>query len=267
MSVRHLLVIGAQRCGTTWLQKALAGHPEIAMARPSAPEPKVFLTDERSALGREWYERTYFAHATDERIRGEKSTSYLEDVRCADRAVAVLGDPLVIVQLRDPVKRAVSHWGFSSDNGFESRPLDVALKANLEGPLGWDGTRASVSPHAYLERGRYVEYMRPWLERFGDEMRVLFFEEMVGEIDRIGEVYHWLGVSADFRPVGLGAQVNSVRTVTPPLSDELGERLRAYYDDSNRALEELLGRSLPWSSALGPVEAHRARPSTIKDPL
>ncbi len=91
--MRHLLVIGAQRCGTTWLQKALAAHPEIAMARPSAPEPKVFLTDERSALGREWYERTYFGHATDERIRGEKSTSYLEDVRCADRAMAVLPRP------------------------------------------------------------------------------------------------------------------------------------------------------------------------------
>ena len=43
---RHLLVIGAQRCGTTYLHDLLDAHPEIAMARPARPEPKVFLADE-----------------------------------------------------------------------------------------------------------------------------------------------------------------------------------------------------------------------------
>ena len=42
----HFLVVGAQRCGTTYLHDLLAAHPEIAMARPARPEPKAFLREE-----------------------------------------------------------------------------------------------------------------------------------------------------------------------------------------------------------------------------
>ena len=104
---RHLLVVGAQRCGTTYLHDQLAAHPQVAMARPHRPEPKVFLSAELAGRGREWYVATYFAHARNETVLGEKSTSYLEYPEAAARAGAVLGDPLVLVQLRDPVERAV----------------------------------------------------------------------------------------------------------------------------------------------------------------
>lgn len=249
MSVRHLLVVGGQRCGTTWLHDALAGHPQIAMARPARPEPKIFLTDEVAARGRAWYEETYFAHATDEPIRGEKSTSYLDVPEAAGRARAVLGDPFVVAQLRDPVARAVSHWAFSTDNGFERRPLTEVLEANLEGPLAWDGADVSVSPVAYLERGRYVEHLRPWATEYGDDLRVQFFEEVVGDPDRIGELYGWLGVADDVRPDGLTSAVNRTGTDAPDLPDELVARLRSYFAESDRALADLLGRDLPWPTA------------------
>ena len=85
---RHLVVIGAQRCGTTYLHDLLAAHPQIAMARPTRPEPKVFLSDEVADRGRGWYVETYFGHATDEPVLGEKSTSYLEYPEVADRVAA-----------------------------------------------------------------------------------------------------------------------------------------------------------------------------------
>lgn len=249
MSVRHLLVIGGQRCGTTWLHDALAGHPQIAMARPSRPEPKVFLSDESTAGGRAWYEETYFAHATDEPIRGEKSTSYLEVPEASARARAMLGDPFIVAQLRDPVARAVSHWAFSTDNGFEERPLEEVLEANLAGPLPWEGEGVSVSPVAYLERGRYIDYLRPWAAEYADDLRVQFFEEVVGHPDRIGELYGWLGVADDVRPDGLTSAVNSTGTDTPDLPADLVARLRAYFAESDRALADLLGRALPWPTA------------------
>ncbi len=80
-------VIGAQRCGTTYLHDLLAAHPQIAMARPARPEPKVFLLRRarRPGVGSGTSD-TYFAHATDETLLGEKSTSYLEYPEAADRA-------------------------------------------------------------------------------------------------------------------------------------------------------------------------------------
>jgi hypothetical protein len=262
-AARHLLVAGVQRCGTTWLHDALAAHPEVAMAQPGRPEPKVFLDEERSARGREWYVATYFAHATDERVLGDKSTSYLEHPAAADRARAVLGDPLVLVSLRDPVRRAVSHWSFSTDSGLETRPLAEALEANLAGPLPWDPARSSVSPYAYLERGRYVDHLVPWLERFGPDLRVELFEELVGDPDRIGAVYSWLGVDDGFRPpatgpvnasgaagAGSGSGAGSGAGSGGALDPGLEERLRAYFEESDAALADLIGRDLPWRRPL-----------------
>ena len=72
---RHLLVVGAQRCGTTYLSRALDAHPDATMARPSPPEPKVFCDASLSSRGAESYHRTWFAHARDETLLGDKSSS------------------------------------------------------------------------------------------------------------------------------------------------------------------------------------------------
>ncbi|MFC6286245.1 sulfotransferase family protein [Nocardioides sp. GCM10027113] len=253
---RHLLVVGAQRCGTTYLHDQLAAHPQVAMARPARPEPKVFLSDEVVERGADWYRATWFAHATDETVLGEKSTSYLEYAACADRAAAVLGDPLVLVQLRDPVARAASHWSFSRDSGLEERPLAEALERNLEGPLPWDPRRTSVSPYAYLERGRYADYLAPWLERFGDDVTVLLLEDLVADPTRIRDAYAAIGVDPGFVPAELGVPVNEssrsgAEGLPADLPADLAARLRDHFAESDRALAELLGRSLPWRDAAG----------------
>ncbi len=252
---RHLLVIGAQRCGTTYLHDQLAAHPQIAMARPRRPEPKVFLSEELAGRGLEWYRSTYFAHAGQETVLGEKSTSYLEYPEAAGRAADVLGDPLVLVQLRDPVVRAISHWAFSTDAGLETRGLAEALAENLAGPLAWDPERTSVSPFAYLERGRYVDYLGPWLERFGTDLTVLFLEEMRTDPLAVAGLYATIGVDPGFRPPAAGEAVNESRQDKPVLDDHLLARLREHFHDSDRALARLLGRSLPWAD----------RPATTKE--
>ena len=178
---RHLLVVGAQRCGTTYLSRALDAHPDVTMARPSPPEPKVFCDATLSARGAESYHRTWFAHARDETLLGDKSTSYLEDPQAPGRAAEMLGEPEVVVLLRDPVRRAVSHWRFSTANGFETRDLEDALLADLDDDQPWDPQRSSVSPFAYLRRGRYAEQLEPWSATFPSTTHVLFTEELLAD--------------------------------------------------------------------------------------
>lgn len=243
--IRHLLVIGAQRCGTTYLHDLLAAHPQIVMARPARPEPKVFLSDEVTARGLAWYRSTWFAHAGSEPVWGEKSTSYLESPEAAERAEAVLGEPIIVVQLRDPVQRAVSHWAFSTDSGLEQRPLVQALTENLSGPLPWDPTRTSVSPYAYLERGRYARYLAPWLTRFGSDLHVVFLPELRRDPAVLAGLYETLGVAADFRPPP-APPANESRQQTPDLPGDLVVELRRYFTESDQELARLLGRALPW---------------------
>ncbi len=111
------------------------------MARPARPEPKVFRSDEVSARGREWYRETYFGHARSEAVLGEKSTSYLEDPTAPARRGGARRT-FVVVLLRDPVQRAVSNWRFSTDNGLETRALEVALEGTSAGST--PGTAADL---------------------------------------------------------------------------------------------------------------------------
>lgn len=244
---RHFVVAGAQRCGTTYLRSMLVDHPEIAMAEPARPEPKVLLDPDLVAKGLESYRTTYFPHARPGQLLGEKSTSYLDVPAAAGAARRLLGDPLVLVQLRDPVARAVSHWSFSTEQGMERRPLAEVLEANLAGPLPWDGTGASVSPYAYLERGHYAESLRPWLDEHGDRLRIQLLEDLLASRGALRDTYDWLGVDPHHLPVSHGAPVNASRATTAPRPDPaLHRRLRDHFADSDAELAELLGRDLPW---------------------
>lgn len=244
---RHFLVAGAQRCGTTYLRSLLADHPGIAMAEPARPEPKVLLDPDRVAKGPEWYRATYFAHAGEHQLLGEKSTSYLDVPAAATAATRLLDDPLVIVQLRDPVARAVSHWAFSTEQGLEHRPLAEVLEANLAGPLPWDGSGSSVSPFAYLERGRYAEHLRPWAAEHGGRLRVQLLEDLLAAPDAIAETYAWLGLDPGHVPASQGVPVNaSGKQPGGTLAPDLARALRDHFAEADADLAQLLGRDLPW---------------------
>jgi len=251
---RHLLVIGGQRCGTTWLHDQLDAHPDIAMARPARPEPKVFLSEQPAGRGLDSYRATFFAHATGESLLGEKSTSYLEDAAAPARAAAVLGAADIVVQLRDPVARAVSNWRFSAAHGLEERPLAEALEENLHGPREWDPTRTSVSPYAYLERGHYLDHLEPWYASFPDRVHVRFLEGgcLEGGVPHrtsLASLYAALGVDPTFRPVGLNLRVNTSSGSAPQLEPALVRRLREHYLDSDTRLARHLREPLPWPVA------------------
>jgi len=239
---RHFLVIGGQRCGTTWLHDQLAAHPQIAMARPHRPEPKTFLepTPPQAAD----YRERYFDHATDEVILGEKSTSYLETPQAPERVAATLGAPRIVVQLRDPVERAVSNYRFSCAHGVEDRSLNEALRADLAAPRSWDRTKSSVSPFAYVSRGRYADQLTRWTDRF--EVHVQFLEEVRTEPHRISQLYRWLGVDDAFRHDAGGELVNASAPTDERLEPDLQAELREHFADSDTALATLLGRPLPW---------------------
>jgi len=243
---RHVLMVGAQRCGTTYLGAALDAHPQITLARPPRPEPKVWCDAGRAARGHASYDAHFFAHAGDERLLVDKSTSYLEDPEAPGRAAAALGDPLVVVVLRDPVQRAVSNWRFSSDHGLETRGLEEALRADLDGDQPWDPTTSSVSPFAYVRRGRYADHLAPWIATFPRSTHVVFLEELLADSGVLTDLVGELGADPALTPEPVARPVNQSTTASPVLSDTLQGTLQEHYEPADAALADLLGRKVPW---------------------
>lgn len=243
---RHLLIIGAQRSGTTYLYRILDDHPEIAMAKPMWPEPKVFLDPAKAHRSLTWYEQTYFSEAGKALIHGEKSTSYIESPKAAERAAEMLPGAQIVVMLRDPVERAISNWRYSTASGAEDRPLARALAENLSASRPWDATQTSVSPFAYLERGHYIEYVMTWARAFPGRLHVLFLEEFTGNGDLVSTLYKTLGVDAAHRPATLTQIVNAAAAPREDVAVDLLARLRKSFAASDERLAEWLNRSLPW---------------------
>ena len=110
---KHLIIIGAQRSGSTFLHALLDKHVDIYMARPVNPEPKYFLR-ENSNLNE--YRNTVFAGAPKSKLYlGEKSTSYYEKPEVAGRIKSMIPDAKLVVVLRNPVNRAISNFTFSTN--------------------------------------------------------------------------------------------------------------------------------------------------------
>ena len=243
-------IVGAQRCGTTSLATALARHPRVALAEPRRPEPKAFLVPgaEQDVAG---YVARWYGHAgPDVALRLEKSTSYLGVPEARERITAAFPDAHVVVQLRDPVDRAVSHYRFSRSSGLEDLPLEAALDPAAEG-RDWDRDAVSVSPYRYLSRGRYVEGLRGWVEAVAPErLHVLVLEELVADASGFEVLLGDLGLDPVAGAGFATEERHNAGEGDVALDADLRRRLAAWFADANAELEALLGRSIPaWTRA------------------
>jgi hypothetical protein len=104
-----------------------------------------------------------------------------------------------------------------------------------------------VSPFAYLERGRYVDYLPAWSAAFPETVHVTFLPELVEDGTAVPRLWRALGVDPDAGPQRLARVENRSGGDPPPvLSAALQGRLLEYFAPSNASLSAHLGRSLPW---------------------
>ena len=123
-------------------------------------------------------ERTYFAHADLEQLHGREEHQLHRGPGGAGERAAVLGEAEIVVQLRDPVTRAVSNWRFSTEHGLEDRPLDAGAVGEPRGParLGPRQRRRSRrSPTSSAAATSTTS--QPWFDRFPDHVHVHFLED------------------------------------------------------------------------------------------
>lgn len=242
----YFFIIGAQRCGTTYLYHQLDAHPGIEMAKPMRPEPKFFFTDELFNLGLDQYERRFFSAEASALVRGEKSTVYYESVPAAKRIAGSFDQPRVIMVIRDPVERAVSNYWFSVNNGLETLPIEEAFRSEESRANDYDKTQISVNPFAYLRRGRYIDFVDIYDRYFPPErFEIVIFEQFISDPSVLRGIYAFLGVDSDFAPPHPERVINaSENTDTQVISSNLRAWMADYYQECNRRLARRLGRSL-----------------------
>lgn len=100
------LIIGGQKCGTTWIWKRLRNHSEVRVP----PRKEIHFFDKRIMNhDLEWYANEVKDKVNLNRIIGEKTPCYGHlDRRTIEFVKLVLPKAKIILVLRDPVKRVWS---------------------------------------------------------------------------------------------------------------------------------------------------------------
>jgi hypothetical protein len=225
------VVIGAQKCGTTFFYSLLTGHPNVDQA--AVKEVHYFDKQKNFSKGIEWYRRCFPTPTREDgrrSITGEASPSYLISRHAPERLASAVPDARLIVLLRNPVDRAYSHYHMVVARGHERRSFEEAIE--------------EAKACAYLRRGIYVDQLLRWREFFGDEqLLVLKSEDLFKRTqDSLKLVLGYLDLprwEPDLPP-------RKPKHRYDPMDPATRRRLEEFFEPHNRRLYELLGRDFGW---------------------
>jgi hypothetical protein len=241
------VILGAQKSGTSSLHGYLVQQPGVI--EPLRKEIHYF--DVHYGRGESWY-RANFGRLGQPGLNLDSSPYYLFHPAVPRRMRALLPDAKLIVLLRDPVRRAYSHYWHERDKRRERLSFEQAIDAEPQ-RLGTshaqlaDGTleRSAAHQHfSYLARGRYAEQLAGWFAEYPrGQFLVLKFEDLAR--DPLGVLNATLGF-LDLPPATkVSLEARNTRKY-PPLAEATAARLREYFEPHNRQLDLLLGRPMGW---------------------
>lgn len=236
------VVIGAQKAGTTALFDHLSDDPRLNLSKVKETH---FFDDESVDWTRPDY-GAYHAHFDLGRAgpMGEATPIYIFWPDSLERLAAYNPDARLILMLRDPVKRAFSHWQMEFARGVETLPFAKAIRegrARLEGKPPHHPDRRVFT---YVERGFYGEQVERLLRLFPrDRLLVLRADDLRRDpTHTLSRVYAFLDMAAPDGPVAprevhVARAIDYGSTLTPDDTDYL----TALYADDQDRLEVLTG--------------------------
>lgn len=197
----NFFVVGAAKSATTTLHAIFDRHSEVYC--PPLKEPGFFADDEAPQMfdpfsrrppfdGVSYVDgamshfeqvayiddievyRKLYRRVGDEKVVGDFSTAYLCSAYAASRIKAFHPQAKVLMVLREPVDRAISHYKMDRAIGLVSAPFRDLIAAELAA-LSDHGKTA----HWYIRLGLYAEQVERYLAEFPKEnVKIVLFEDI-----------------------------------------------------------------------------------------
>lgn len=155
------LVIGPMRTATTWIYQYLSLRDDVCL--PGGVK-ETFFFDRRYERGMSWY-AAHFRHCSRQAKRRvvEVAPSYFHSDVAPKRVRSCLGVVRLIVVVRDPVERAISHYHYLRSRGLVGTSLTDAIRQFPE----------------IIDASHYYRHLRRWEAIFGEaNVSLLWYEDL-----------------------------------------------------------------------------------------
>lgn len=203
----NFLIAGSAKCGTSSLHSYLAQHPDIFMSRKKEPR---FISSQAMTFPlngpldfrvEKWYVKKFsdycelFKDAGNYKIVGESSADTLYFYQQTIPVIKkYLGNPKIVIVLRNPVKRSFSAYQHLVRDARESLSFeDALLKEEDRIKNNWELI------YHYRAVSRYYEPIKAFLENFNN-VKIVLNEDLAKDPHRVlAEVFEFLGVDTTFQ--------------------------------------------------------------------
>ena len=206
----NFLVIGGQKCATSWLARNIKHHPDTFT--PVKDELHFFNKRANYRKGIEFYRSQFIGYCGQKAI-GEFTPNYFwtsenaQEIREHDLNYDIpkcvkryYPNMKLIVSLRNPVHRAISayyHHIRKRRVNPNSRILDVGDKYGI------------------ISMGFYDIHLKKWLEHFEpSSFLILILEEDIAQkpYETLKEVYQFIGIDSSFKPKNAAKKVGTMKS-------------------------------------------------------
>ncbi len=164
------LIIGPMRTGTTWVYEYLKARGDVCL--PLGVK-ETFFFDQRFEKGLDWYS-AHFRHFDPQKHRRivEVAPSYFHNEEATKRIKAVLGTPRLVVIIRDPIERSISHYRHLRRRGLVTESFMQAANKFPE----------------IIDASRYSKYLARWEAVFGKgAISLLWYDDLRNAPDKFVE--------------------------------------------------------------------------------
>ena len=215
----NFFIIGAAKAGTTSLYEYLKQHPDIYFS--PVKEPNYFSTDIQVAHFSNTYKKNtfldtekyfskknleplqltfvripehyqrLFENVSSEKALGEASTSYLYSSVAAENIKSYNSQAKILVILRNPIERAISHYQMALRYGHTRQSFRQAIETDMnKSPKGW-----GIS-ELYIELGLYYQQLKRYFDLFpAENIKVLLLDDFKEDPQRtVKACQRFLGV-------------------------------------------------------------------------
>jgi hypothetical protein len=194
MALPNFLCIGTEKAGTSPLTRMLMQHPEIFIPRKET----AYFSRARVHEGAMFYETTEFKLYRGQPVLGELTPEYIRVPGLAAVVRNVLGRIKIVICLREPLRRAFSHYLQCLRLAEDNRSFCAACEYDARLPLDCD--QHQDVRRAYVRGSWYPHQIREWEDEFGRGNMFFCVLERDFTDDRakrymIGRLFDFLGVS------------------------------------------------------------------------
>ena len=231
MKKLDFIIIGAQKCASTYLQNCINEHPEICIPKGETP---YFEDPDFTQLGPNYLSKLFNGNINQK--FGIKRPQYIGKSEVVKRIFDHNPNVKIIAVLRNPIERALSaYFHYIESDFFHAKRPEVGLREIISKNTNKKYPRSQE----VLEFGRYNMYLSEYWKLFPkNNIKVFFVDDFINNPQKIySEIYRFLGVNDNFRPKKINTRpLQSVKNISRLKFLTLSSRYTTNYNKEHTRL-------------------------------